>query len=347
MKTKLARHRWWVARTLVLPVHIIGFAIAAFFLVRLLPGDPVLARMDTTNGFSQGDYDRMAESMGLDGSIWSQLTTFVGRLLHFDLGISATTNQPVWQEIMTRLPATLELIFLGLAGAVIVTLALALLSVSTTNKRVQRPLRFYANLTGALPDFAVAILGIVVFYVVLQVVPAPIGRVNAGEHMPLVTGFPLLDTVLTGRLDVFFSMSAHYALPILVIVFIHASGLWRQLRLGLVEQIEDPATLFKIASGATRRSVYSSVLRRASASSIVMLGAKFGALLGGVIVLEQLFGFGGVGQFSIDAVNSLDFLGLQGFLIVIAALCLITFFVVDLVNMMLDPRRRPGLKADA
>ena len=77
-----------------------------------------------------------------------------------------------------------------------------------------------------------------------------------------------------------------------------------------------------------------------------MLGAKFGALLGGVIVLERIFGFGGVGQFSIDAVTTLDFVGLQGFLVVIASLCLITFFLVDIVNMTLDPRRRPGVRVD-
>jgi peptide/nickel transport system permease protein len=228
-----------------------------------------------------------------------------------------------------------------------VTLILAMISLSTTNVRVHKMLRFYANLTGALPDFAVAILAIVVFYVMLPIAPAPIGRVEPGVVMPMATGFPLLDTILTGRFDVFVSMTAHYALPVLVIVFIHASGLWRQLWLGLEEQIVEPPTLFKIASGATRKSVYLSVLRRAAASSIVMLGAKFGALLGGVIVLERLFGFGGVGQFSIDAVNSLDFLGLQGFLIVVASLCLVTFFFVDLINMMLDPRRRPGVRVDA
>jgi peptide/nickel transport system permease protein len=219
--------------------------------------------------------------------------------------------------------------------------------VSTANRHVHAVLRFYANLTGALPDFAVAIVGIVVFFTLLHIAPAPIGRADAGVTIPVVTGFPLLDTILTGEFSVTVSMAAHYALPVLVIVFIHASGLWRQLGLGLEEQIAEPPTLFKIASGATRRSIYRSILRRATASSIVMLGTKFGALLGGVIVLERLFGFGGVGQFAVDSVTSLDFNGLQGVLVVIASLCLITFFLVDIVNMALDPRRRPGVRVDA
>jgi len=347
MSAFLSRNRWWITRTLVLPLHLLLFSLAAFLMVRLVPGDPVLARIDLSNGFSQEDYDRMAESMGLDGSIWTQAWEFLRSIVQLDLGTSMSTSRPVWSEIIDRLPATLELIFLGLGGAVVVSLVLAYLWLWTDNPVVRRVLDGYRNLTGALPDFAVAILSIVVFFVLIPVAPAPIGRLEPGTTQPLVTGFPLLDTVLTGKLDLTLQMAAHYVLPVGVLVFIHASGIWRQLSLGIEEQVAEPPTLFKIASGATRRSVYRSVLRRSAAASIVTLGNKFGALLGGVIVLERLFGFGGVGQFSIDAVNSLDFPGLQGFLIIIAALCLVAFFAVDIVNMILDPRRRPGVRVDA
>ena len=77
-----------------------------------------------------------------------------------------------------------------------------------------------------------------------------------------------------------------------------------------------------------------------------MIGALFGGLVGGVVVLEQLFGFGGLGQFAITSVDNIDFLGLQGFLVVIAAICLIAYFLVDILNMLLDPRRRPGARID-
>ncbi|HEY1701568.1 MAG TPA: ABC transporter permease [Trebonia sp.] len=347
MKAFLVRNRWWMTRTLVLPVHLFVFSVCAFFLVRLIPGNPVLARMDLSGGFSQADYDRMAKSMGLYGSIWSQLGTFLNQLVHLNLGISNTYDEPVWSEIMSRLPPTLEVIFLGLAGAILITLVLAAVSLTTSNRRVHAVLRGYGNLTGAIPDFALAILAIVVFYTMIPLIPAPVGRLAPGVPMPYLTGFPLLDTILAANWSDFASMCAHYAVPVLVIAFIHACGLWRQLQLGLDEQAAEPATLFKISSGATRGSVYRSVLRRAAASSIVQLGAKFGALLGGVIVLERLFGFGGVGQFALDAVSDLDFPGLQGFLIIVASLCLVAWFFVDIINMTLDPRRRPGTRVDA
>ncbi len=341
-----SKNRWWITRTLVLPLHIFIFAIAAFLMVRLVPGDPVLSRMDLSDGFDQGDYDRIAESMGLNGSLGGQLWNFIKDLLHFDLGTSLNTSQPVWREVMIRLPATLELIFLGLGGAIIVALIMAVLWLSTNNKVVRAVLNGYRNMTGAIPDFALAILGIVLFFVMLPIMPAPIGRLDPGITQPEVTKFPLLDTILTGNFDLTIAMAYHYILPVGVLIFIHASGIWRQLSLGIEEQVSEPPTLFKIASGATRVSTFKSVLRRSSAASIVTLGNKFGGLLGGVIVLERLFGFGGVGQFSLDAVNSLDFVGLQGFLVIIAGLCLITFFFVDIANMSLDPRRRPGVRVD-
>lgn len=347
MKTFLTRNRWWMTRTLVLPLHIAVFATVSFFLVRLVPGDPVMARIDTSGGFTQEDYDAAAASMGLAGTVWDQLGVFWSQLIRLDLGVSPITGRPIWEEIMTRLPSTMELVALGLIGSIILALILAFVTMLTSSPRLHAVLRFYGRLAGAVPDFAVAILGLVVLYTALRVVPAPIGRLAPGTTLPVVTGFPILDTIIVGDWTALASIAAHYALPLGVIILVHTPSLWKQLNLGVEEQVSAPSTLFKIASGATRASVYRSVLRRASASSIVMLGAMFGGLIGGVVVIEQLFGFGGVGQFAIDSVSQLDFLGLQGFLVVIAGLCLIVFFLVDIVNMLLDPRRRPGARVDA
>ncbi|GAA0935373.1 ABC transporter permease [Pseudonocardia zijingensis] len=342
----LARHRWWLTRTLVLPLHIAVFASVAFFLVRLVPGDPVMARVDASGGFTPEDYARAAEQMGLSGSIWEQFGRFWSALITFDLGTSPVTGRPVWEEVMSRLPSTIELVTLGLLGSVVLALVLALITLSTRRPRLHTVLRGYGKLAGAVPDFAVAILGLVLFYVVLQVIPAPLGRVDPRMSLPDVIGFPLLDSVITGRWDVVGAIVARYVLPLSVLVLVHTPSLWRQLSLGLSEQVAAPPTLFKVASGATRLSVYLSVLRRACASSVVMLGAMFGGLIGGVVVIEELFGFGGVGRFAITSVEQLDFVGLQGFLVVVAALCLLVFFLVDLVNMILDPRRRPGVRVD-
>ena len=342
----LRRHRWWIVRTLVLPVHIAVFATMSFFLVRLVPGDPVLSALEGADTITPEDYARAADAMGLSGSVWEQLGTFWAGLVRLDLGTSTVTGRPIWQEIWDRLPATVELVLVGLGGAVVLALVLGLVLLRVRNRAVQKVLRGYARLAGAVPDFAVAILGLVLLYGTLRVIPAPIGRISPGLRLPDVTGFPILDSLVTGSWEVLGSMLGHLALPVAVMVLVYTPTIWKQLALGLDESAAAPATLFRIASGAGRVAVYTSILRRAAASAVVMVGALFGGLVGGVVVLEQLFGLGGIGQFAIDSVESVDFLGLQGFLVAIAALCLVAFFAVDIVNMLLDPRRRPGASVD-
>jgi peptide/nickel transport system permease protein len=338
----LSAQRWWITRILVLPVHLALFATVAFFLVRVVPGDPVLATVDATQGLSPQQYQDAAAALGLDGSIWQQLGRFWSGVLHGDLGTSSVTGRPVAQEIWNRLPSTLELVTLGLGGAILFSLLLGVVVLTSRRAVVLRVVRQYAKMAGAIPDFCVGVLGIVLLYTVLHVVPAPLGRVDAGMSLPLVTGFPVLDSLLTFRFDALASQVAHLALPWFVLVLTYTPTIWRQLLLGLDEQAAAPPTLFRVASGATRTAVYASILRRACAGAVVMVGALFGGLVGGVVVLEQLFSLGGVGQFAIDSVDSVDFLALQGFLVAIAGVCLLAFLVVDLVNMLLDPRRRPG-----
>lgn len=340
------RNRWWIFRTLWLPVHVAIFATVAFFLVRLVPGDPVLTRLQGADTITKKQYDEVAKQMGLDGSIWHQLGAFWTTLLHGSLGISQVTGRGVWGDIMSRLPSTLELIVIGLFWVLAISFGLAFLWLRFSSKSLRVVLDGYGKLAGAIPEFALAVLGLALFYTILHIAPAPIGRINPSETLPVVTGFPLLDTAITGHWGLFGSILGHYLLPEIVIVIAYIPHLWKQLVLGIEEAAAAPATMFKIASGATRGSIYRSVFRRASASSVVMMGAMFGGLIGGVVVLEQLFGFGGVGQYAVNAVTNNDFLALQGFLVVIAAICLIVFFLVDIVNQLLDPRRRPGAKAD-
>jgi peptide/nickel transport system permease protein len=341
-----SRNRWWVLRALWLPVHVAIFTTVAFFLVRLIPGDPVLTQLQGSDSITKKQYDAVAKNLGLSGSIWQQLGHFWNTLIHGSLGVSAVTGRGVWGDIMSRLPSTIELIGIGLFWILVISFFFAFIWLRFSSKPLHVVLRGYSKLAGAIPEFALAVLGLALFYVVLKVIPAPIGRVNTSMTLPTVTGFPILDTIITGHWSETWSILAHYLLPETVIVVAYVPHLWKQLVLGIEEAAAAPATMFKIASGATRPAIYRSVFRRAATGSVVMMGAMFGGLIGGVVVLEQLFGFGGVGQYAVNAVTGNDFLALQGFLIVIAAICLIVFFLVDIVNMLLDPRRRPGVRAD-
>nr|MDT0659526.1 ABC transporter permease [Micromonospora sp. DSM 115978] len=337
----LDRHRWWFTRLLWLPVHTVLFAAAVFFLVFALPGDPVLS---LTNGRLTGEQLEDARArFGLTDSIWAQFERFMSGVLRFDLGTSMASGKPVLGEIMAVLPATIELAVIGLTVTVLIALAGSFVLLARPHGFASRLLRRYMDFAGALPDFVVGILLIVVFYTVLHIAPAPIGRFDPLLAEPSrVTGFPLLDAFLDGDVAVATSMVGHLVLPVLALALYQSPVLMRLLSHAMQEAAEASPTIFRISCGAVRRDVWLSVFRRALPAMVSMLGTMLGTLLGGAIVLEQLFGFGGLGKYLVSAVTVADTTAIRGFLIVVGALTLVLFMLVDLTNMLLDPRRRPG-----
>jgi ABC-type dipeptide/oligopeptide/nickel transport system permease component len=340
----LRRQRWWITRLLALPVHLLVFAVAVFFLVRLVPGDPVLIVAD--GDVTPEQYALIQAQLGLDGSLLSQLQRFLGGVFTGDLGSSFVTNRDVLSDLLARLPSTVELAALGVAGAVIASCLGGYLVVTRPLSRFARAARVYARTAGALPDFCLAVIGIVLFYVLLRWAPAPIGRVSTRvDAAPRITGFSLFDSLVSGHMAAFWSIAGHLALPVIVMVVSYTPLVMKQLVLGLEEAAASQQVRFRIASGATRSAVILSLYRRALPAAVIMGGSLFGGLFGGAVIMESLFSLGGMGQYAVDAVNSYDLPALQGFLLVTATASLLVFLAVDLVNMLLDPRRRPGVTA--
>ena len=341
----LARQRWWIVRVLLLPVHLAIFTVLTFILVRSVPGDPVLAHLGPN--YTPEAYDDMQAAMGLSGSVWDQLGAYLGRVLQFDLGESLSTKRPVLEDFATRLPSTLELALMALVGCIVFSLLLSFLAVFRPRWRVSGVIRGYARTAGAIPEFVLAIAALFVFYATLRWAPAPLGRLDSMiSTPPPVTGLPFLDTLLTGRFDATVSMSSHLVLPLVVLVLAQSAILTKILVSSLQKSIDTPPTWFRIASGASKPAVVVSVYRRALPPAVTMCGTLFGYLLGGAVVLETLFGFAGMGQYAVTAVTTSDYIAMQGFLLVVAFISLVVFLIVDLANMMLDPRRRPGVRTE-
>ncbi|GAA1391295.1 ABC transporter permease [Pseudonocardia kongjuensis] len=342
----LRRQRWWLGRLAVLPLHLLLFTVISFLLVRSVPGDPVRDKLGQQ--YDEAAYLRMQAAMGLDGSPLEQLGRYLGQVATFDLGNSLNTGRPVADEIGSRLFGTVELALMGLGGALLLSLAASYLVVTRERNPVSRAIRAYSRAAGAVPEYVLAVIGLIVLYSWLGVIPAPLGRLDSGLVPPnVITGFPFLDTMLQSYWAATVSMAAHLALPVAVMAVAQAPILVKLLVSGLEEAVDAPPTRFRIASGASRPAVLLSVYRRALPPVVTMCGTLFGYLLGGAVVLETLFGFAGMGQYAVDAVTASDHVALQGFLIVIAALALLVFLAVDLLNMVLDPRRRPGSRVEA
>jgi peptide/nickel transport system permease protein len=336
------RQRWWIARIAVLPLHLFGFAIGVFFLVRLIPGDPVYQIM-AGQGVSPERIAAARKALGLSGSIFEQLGTYLGNVLTLNFGDSMITGSPVLPDLLQRLPETIELAVIAMIGSVSMTVTAAFIIVLRPRNIVSRILLPYARAAGAVPDFVLGVGGIFLFYSALHWVPAPLGLYDPLLNAPpKITSFPIVDAVLSGDFTLLQSMVNHLWLPELVLVLAHSPVMLKLFVRGLEDSVDSPATRFRIASGGSRAGVYLSVARQAAPSAIAMFGTLFGFMLGGAVLVEQLFGMPGMGQYVVNAVNTSDFVSLEGFLLVVAALSLIVFLLVDIVNMLVDPRRRPG-----
>ncbi|WP_353807735.1 ABC transporter permease [Agromyces sp. SYSU T00194] len=339
----LGRQRWWITRILVLPLHILVFALLAFFLVRLMPGDPVQNFLRDGSP-TEEDYARVEAALGLDGSLLEQFGRYLAGLAQFDLGTSITSGKPVFDELMLRFPITLQLTVVGLVVTIAVAFLGSYLAAVAPTSIVGRGIRVYARTAGAIPDFVLGVVSIFLFYVLLRIAPPPVGLVGAIQTLPEpITGFSLIDSALVGDWEITGSILAHLGLPVLVLALGYSPLIMKILIISLDEAVDAPSTRFRISTGASRGMVIASLMRRAAPPAVVICGMLFGGLLGGSVVLDQLFSLGGVGQYAVASINANDFPVLQGFLVLTAAVSLVVYLLVDVVNMLLDPRRRPGM----
>jgi ABC-type dipeptide/oligopeptide/nickel transport system permease component len=339
----LRGQRWWFTRVLALPVHLFFFAAVVFFLVRMIPGDPVAVLTGGQN-VSVAKTEQIRASLGLTGSLLSQFVHYLHNVVTLNFGNSMMNGLSVWGELSQRLPETIELAVIAMVIATVLTLVMGLVAVLKPRSILAKILVPYARTAGAIPDFVLGVLGIFLFYTTVHLLPAPDGIYAPTLNPdPKVTGFPLLDALFAGDSVMFGSICAHLVLPVAVLVVANTPLLLKIFLRALEEAVDAAPTRFRIAAGASRKIVLLSVARRAAPSAVAMMGTLFGFMLGGVVVVEQLFAMPGLGLYGVDAVNSSDRTALEGFLILVATISLVVFLIVDLVNMTLDPRRRPGL----
>jgi peptide/nickel transport system permease protein len=345
MRALLRRQGWWIKRLATLPAQLFAFAILTFFLIRTLPVDPV--EVVTGGEYTPETYLRVQKSLGLDGTIWDQLWRYLGNLSRFDLGASLTTGRQITADLAVKFPETLELTLLALAGTVLFTLVASYWIVMKPANPVSIALREYARSAGAIPEFVLGIITIFVFYAVLRWAPPPLGRLSPDlDPAPPVTHMPLLDTVLSGSVELFRSAAAHLVLPLIVMVLSHSAVLLKLLTADLEAALTAAPTRFRIACGVSRWSVLLSVYRRALPATIAMIGNMFGALFGGAVVIETLFSMDGMGRYGIDAVLSGDLTVIQAFMLLIASMSMLVFLLVDIATMLVDPRRRSGMESE-
>jgi ABC-type dipeptide/oligopeptide/nickel transport system permease component len=322
----------------VLP-QLIGIMFVSFMLVKLIPGDPavmMLGPFATEEGLA-----RLRSELGLDRTVLEQFGIYVMRVLQGDLGTSWQTTLPVTTDLAQRFPATLELVTLSLALALAIGVPLGIAGARNKSGVLRRISDYYGLLAGSLPDFWFALVLIFLFYTLLGIVPAPLGRIDFSIIPPeTVTGSLLIDSLLAGNWAAFSNAAGHLILPVLTLGLINAGPILKMTQSTMDRMLSADFSLYAEMCGLPRRIVVRKALRNALPSIVTIVSVLYGFLIGGAVLVEIVFSWGGAGQYAVQGVLNADLNPVLGFVLYSAVLSLVIYLLVDLIYFMIDPRTR-------
>ncbi len=326
-----------IERILHLIPVIIGVSIIVFLLLHITPGDPVetmIGNQQTT----QEEITRLRSELGLDKPLHVQFIHFMNGLVTFDLGMSFTQRIPVSQVILPRLPATIELSVLSIIVALLIGIPVGIISAVKRFSLLDKIGTFLSLLGVSMPGFWFSLLLIILFSVTLEWLPIA-GRIEHGFNVPSITGFVLIDTLLSGNLAAFIDALKHMIMPSLVLGTTSAALIMRVMRSSMLDVIRQDYILFARAKGLSFRLVIlKHALRNALISTVTVVALQMGHLLAGNLIIEFIFGWPGIGQLVVKAIYARDYPVVQGVVLVYAFAFILTNFVADLLYTYLNPR---------
>ncbi len=317
----------------------IGITLLTFTLIHMIPGDPIEI-MAGERGISPERHAQLMAEHGLDQPIWKQYFNYVGGVLQGDLGNSLITKKPVLDEFFELFPATVELAFLAAIFAIVVGLPAGIIAAVKRGSLFDHTV-MGVSLTGySMPIFWWALLLMLVFSVNLGWTPVS-GRIDVSLWIDNVTGFMLIDTLLSDEPGAFISALKHLILPAIVLGTIPLAVIARMTRSSMLEVLgEDYIRTARAKGLAPWRVIVVHALRNALIPVITVIGLQVGILLSGAILTETIFAWPGIGKWLIQSIYSRDYPVVQGGILIIATLIIIVNFIVDVTYGVVNPRIR-------
>jgi len=310
-----------VKRLVSLPLTLLGVSVVTFLFVRLIPGDAITARLGTSTALSADQLSRMRAFFGLDQPLHLQYLAWLGSILHGDAGFSVRSGQPVTAEIAARLPVTIELALAAALVALALGIPLGLISALRPASPLDLLARGFGLVGLALPNFWLGTLLILLFARYLHWMP------NTGGYVDL-----LADPAANLRFLMF---------PALTLGLAMAAVVMRTTRSAMLDVLGADYVRTAHAKGLpARKVVQRHALKNGMIVVITILGIQVGYLLGGAVVVEEVFSLPGLGRLLLNAINQRDYAVVQGGVLVIATLFVAANTVVDVLYGFLDPRIR-------
>ena len=324
--------------SLVVPTFI-GITLLAFFLIRLVPGDPI-ETMAGERGIDAVRHETLRKEFGFDRPVLVQYGIYITRLLHGDLGKSIVTRKSVISEFAALFPATIELALCAILFALIIGLPAGILAAVRRNSIFDHGV-MGVSLTGySMPIFWWGLLLILLFSVQLGWTPVS-GRISVRYFIEPVTGFLLIDSLLSDDKGAFGSALSHLILPTIVLGTVPLAVIARMTRSAMLEVLgEDYIRTARAKGLSPLRVIAVHALRNALIPVVTVIGLQVGVLFTGAILTETIFSWPGVGKWLIEAINRRDYPVLQGGTLLIGAVVMTVNLIVDLTYGLINPRIR-------
>ena len=314
---------------------LVALSAVVFALEALVPADPVRAMVGASA--SRASVQAARVQLGLDQPLPQQYLHFLARAVHGNLSMSLHTRRPVATDLAAFLPASFEL---ALAAGLIALVLGVGLGIATSGGRGRRSQLALVALASA-PPFLLALGMLLLFYAGLHVLPGS-GRVTSGIGAPTgPTGMTTVDALLHGRFDVWSDAVAHLVMPATCLALGPAVALARTLRSSLQQVLtEDYVRTARAKALPERNVLLRHALRNALSAPLTMAGLQVGLLLGGVVVVESVFAWPGIGLYTARSIQTIDFPAVAGTTMVLGAVYVVVNALVDLAQLWADPRLR-------
>ncbi len=324
---------------LTLPTFL-ALMFITFVMIRLVPGDPVEARRGE-RGISPERHAELLKDMGLDQPIWKQFIDYASGVFHGDFGVSIVSKTPVAHEFLTLFPATLELTFFAMLFATFIGVPAGVFAAARRGGIYDQTLMGVALAGYSMPLFWWGLILILLMSNTLGLTPVS-GRVDLIKYYyPAVTGFALIDSLLSDQKGAFKDALHHLILPSIVLGTVPLAVIARMTRSSMLEVLEEDYVRTARAKGlSAARVIGIHALRNALIPVVTSIGLQVGTLLAGAVLTETIFSWPGVGKWLVDSIGRRDYPALQGGIMLIATCVIVVNLAVDLLYGLINPRIR-------
>lgn len=332
--------RFLAARALGGLLTIVGASIVAFVFMRLLPGDP--ARLIAGEHASEQAVEIQREQLGLNDPVWRQYLEYMASFVRGDWGFSHSRGEPVLDQFVAAVPATLELASLAILMAFVGAVLGAVMAGWSRGGVLDGTVRASSYIGLGTAPFWLGLLVLIVFFERLRILPGPEGRLSPGMAAPpRVTGFHTVDALLVGDWSTWWDSLQHLILPGMTLGLVLYAWLVRMLRSSMLEFVREPFALVARSKGRGRWGVVvREVLPNALLPTVTAGGLIVAELLTSTVLAETVFNWPGAGRLVTDAIMQQDFAVVQAFIMLSACMTVTVTVVIDVLYGVIDPRIR-------